>query len=303
MVIQEIGKQYKKDSLIDKTGFLEKARLHQSKYRAYELKAPYDGYGNYLTKEDALNGLNFYNDFNIFDEVKNRYPRYSSPLYANLLRSEHISFNLFIPFKHDLIFCKNVFNLFLNNQIKSIERIEIEYAPSPASKYLNDKTSFDAYIEYQHIDNSMGIIGIEVKYTEHEYKLKKGSKQEADILNKESKYYKVSNACKLYKSGSINALISDQFRQVWRNQLLGESIIIEDNEKFKHFSSLTMFPKSNTHFIETSEKYISMLTKNTGKFIPVTYEEFIHNCRTVATDMMYAKWLDYLEKRYLITEI
>jgi hypothetical protein len=297
---QEIGNQYDRDKITDKTGFLEKARLHQSKYRAFELNVPFDKFGNYLTKNDASAGLNFYNDFNVFQEVKKRYPNYSRPLYANMLRSEHISFNLFIPFKSDLEFCKNVFNIFVGGQIKSIDRVEIEYAPSPAEKYLSDKTSFDTYIEFTHIDNQKGIIGIEVKYTEHEYKLKPGSKQEIDILNEKSRYYTISEQCGLYKPNSTEKLISDKFRQVWRNQLLGESIIIEDNDKFRHFTSLTIFPKGNQHFIETSEEYQNMLTNKSNRFISLTYEEFLSTCYKLKPNERFEKWINYLKKRYII---
>ena len=217
-----------------------------------------------------------------------------------MLRSEHIGFNLFVPFKSDLKFCKNVFNIFLGGQIKSIDRIEIEYAPSPAEKYLNDKTSFDTYIEYTHSDNQKGIIGIEVKYTEHDYKLKSGSKQEADILNKNSRYYTISEQCGLYKPNSTEKLISDKFRQVWRNQLLGESIIIEDNDKFKHFSSLTIFPEGNQHFIETSEEYQNMLTDKSNRFVSLTYEDFLSTCNKFKPNKKFEKWINYLRERYLI---
>ena len=299
---QEIGKQYDRDKITDKTGFLKKARLHQSKFRAFELGVAFDEYGNYLTKEDASIGLNFFDDFNIFQEVKKRYPNYSRPLYANMLRSEHIGFNLFVPFKSDLEFCKNVFNVFLGGQIKSIDRIEIEYAPSPAKKYLNDKTSFDTYIEFTHTDNQKGIIGIEVKYTEHEYKLKLGSKQETDILNKNSRYYTISEQCGLYKPNSTKKLISNKFRQIWRNQLLGESIIIEDNDKFKHFTSLTIFPKGNQHFIEASEEYQNMLTDKSNRFVSLTYEDFISTCDKFKPNVKFEKWINYLRKRYLIDD-
>lgn len=297
---QEIGTQYPQDKVTDTTGFLEKARLHQSKYRAFKLNVPFDKHGSYLTQEDASTGLNFYDDFDIFKEVKNRYPNYSRPLYANMLRSEHIGFNLFVPFKADPIFGKNVFNDLLNNQIQSIDKIEIEYAPSPADKYLNDRTSFDAYIEYTHIDNQKGIIGIEVKYTEHEYKLKSGSKQEKDINNKSSRYYAISEQCQLYKPEAIELLPTDKYRQVWRNQLLGESIIIEENEKFKHFTSLTIFPKGNLHFIETSKEYVDMLANNDDRFVPVTYEGFLSICNKHKPNDKIGKWLDYLEDRYII---
>tara|TARA_R110000868_G_scaffold387213_1_gene655730 strand:- start:73 stop:996 length:924 start_codon:yes stop_codon:yes gene_type:complete len=294
----EIGNQYSRDKITDTTGFLEKARLHQSKYRAFKLKVPSDRHGNYLTEQDGSAGLNFYDDFDILEEVRKRYPKYSRGLYANMLRSEHIGFNLFVPFKADLEFAKNVMNDLLSGQVQSVDKIEIEYAPAPADKYLNDKTSFDAYIEYTHKDGQKGIVGIEVKYTEHEYPLKAGSKQEADIKNKSSKYYDISDKCGLYKSGNLDKLVSDQFRQVWRNQLLGESMVIED--KFNHFTSLTIFPKGNLHFIETSKEYIEMLDNNDDRFVPVTYEDFLSTCEKHKPNDRFGKWLNYLDERYIV---
>ena len=297
---ESIGPQYYRDKITDTTGFLEKARLHQSKFRAFKLNVSYDNYGNYLKPEEASERLNFYNDFDIFAEVKKRYPNYSKPLYANMLRSEHIAFNLFVPFKTDLDFGKRVLNDLLSGQILSIDKVEIEYTPFPANKYLNDKTSFDTYIEYTNTDNQKGIIGIEVKYTEHEYPWKSGSKQEVDIKDKNSKYYLISKQCGLYKSDTIEKLITDKFRQVWRNQLLGESIVIKNNEQFKHFTSVTIFPKSNLHFIEISKEYLNMLDNNYDRFVPITYEDFLSLCERHKPNDRFAKWLTYLSDRYIL---
>ncbi len=104
-----------------------------------------------------------------------------------MLTSEHIPFNFFVPLYQNNDFCKIVFSELLEVNIHSIDKIEIEYAPKPKENYLNDGTSFDTYIEYTSSDNSKGIIGIEVKYTENEYKLEANSKQEKDINDKSSK--------------------------------------------------------------------------------------------------------------------
>jgi len=298
--LKNTGPQYPKDDITDRTGFLRRARLHQSKFRAEYLDLPYDQYGNYLTREAGEKGKNFYEGFGIFDAVK-KYRKYNKPLYSNMLRSEHIPFNLFIPFRQDPVFCKNVFNSFLNNCINSIDRIEIEHAPKENGKiYLNDKTSFDGYIEYTHNDNTKGIIGIEVKYTEHEYKLKPNSKEEADCKNTDSRYYEVSRLSNLYKPEAIDILPSDTFRQVWRNHLLGESILLTDSDKFKHFTSLTLFPKGNTYFIETSKEYTELLQSNENKFLPVTYENFLSVYIKHCPDNDYKKWIDYLTMRYIV---
>jgi len=297
--MQEIGKQYSKDDRTDPSGFLKQARLHQSVFRAKQLKLPFDTYGNYLTKEDGEKGKNFYDGFGIFDAVQ-KYRKYNKALYSNLLRSEHIPFNIFIPLDKDRNYCKNVIGDIVKSNIISIDKIEIEYAPKPKERYLNDGTSFDAYIEYTNFDDTKGMIGIEVKYTEKEYKLQANSKQEKDVNDKKSLYFSVTNSCGLYKANAIEVLPTDNFRQVWRNHILGESILLADNNKFQHFTSLTLFPAGNSHFIKTSKEYIDMLTENDNKFVALTYENFFSLLSKHCTDNNYIKWLNYLTSRYIV---
>lgn len=45
-----IEPQHYKDDSKDPKGFLRRARLHQSKFRAETLDLPFDTYGNYLIK-------------------------------------------------------------------------------------------------------------------------------------------------------------------------------------------------------------------------------------------------------------
>ena len=315
--MQEIGQQYLKDNKADPSGFLRRARLHQSVFRATYLDLPFDTYGNYLTQEDGEKGKNFYEGFGIFDAVK-KYRKYNKPLYSNLLRSEHIPFNIFIPLDKDRNFCKNIIAAVLKSEIASIDSIKIEYAPKPKEKYLNDKTSFDAFIEYTNSDASKGIIGIEIKYTEREYPLIKFQKNKKtgekeltkawiDVENyknqkTDSIYLNVTKKCKLYKEEHYMDLIKDDFRQIWRNHILGESILQADKCKFKHFTSLTLFPKDNEHFVKTSKDYIDFLINNDNKFIPLMYEDFFALLRKYCPNSDYEKWLNYLTIRYNVTK-
>jgi len=299
--MREIGVQYPKDNITDKSGFLSKARLHQSKYRAEILNVDCDTYGNYLLLDDGGTGLNFYSGFGVFEAVKARYPKYSKPLYSNMLRSEHIPFNFFIPLNNDKGFCKNVFNEILSVEIISIDSIKIEYAPNPSKKYLYDATSFDAYIEYTTTYTTKGIIGIEVKFTEREYSISKDSKEKNDIDNPNSLYYQRTKECRLFRQEDIPKLKTDNFRQVWRNHLLGESILIEDKDNFSHFTSMTFFPKDNLHFTKVSKEYMNMLLRNENNFIPITYEYFFELLKKYCPNDNYRNWIDYLEMRYIIS--
>jgi len=289
--------------------FKKAAKRHQVNYREQNIGSDYNTYVTWLTDDAGKSGKNFFDGFSIFKEVQQRYPKFYIDLYSDMLRSEHIPFNLFVPFRQDLTFCKNVFNEFLGGCIKSVDKqsiidksdnIKIEFAPSPKENYLNDRTSFDTYIQYTHQDDMKGIIGIEVKYTEKEYKLESGSTQEKAINDKSSKYYSVSKDCGLFDTSSMDILLTDVFRQIWRNQLLAESIRFVHKDKIKHSSSLTFYPEGNEHFTETSEKYVAMLLDKDNKFIPVTYEKFLSACYKHCPNNDFKTWIDYLTKRYIV---
>lgn len=293
----KIGKQYFKDDT-----FKAKARMQQSKYRAEILKVDFDEYGNRLTEVDAKRYLNFYPKLGVVETLKSRYPTYSKGLYADMLRSEHIPFNVFAPLKQNLNLAKSVFNQLINGiQIQSIEEIEIEYAPDPASEYLNDRTSFDTFIEFKTPYNESGFLGIEVKYTEHEYKLRQGSKEDTDIHNPYSVYNLISKENNLFIDNPIHQLKSDRLRQVWRNHLLGESMLIHPTLNFKHFISVILHPAGNVHFKEVIPEYQSLLLPEQQlKLQGITFESYFNALAKNNTSTNFNDWIEYLQSRYIL---
>jgi len=290
--------------------FKELCRLHQSQYRSEVLKVWFNEDINVLTEEDGLKGLNFYDGYDILKSVEHRYGDrfkggFRKPLYCNLLRSEHIPFNLFIPLKQDLMFGKKVFNEILGRIIDHIIDIKIEYPEDTPTEYLKDRTSFDTYIEYQHIDGSLGIIGIEVKYTELSYPI--GVKENREMKNPESLYYHRSRESGVFLFNDFNTLRTlsqDNYRQIWRNHLLGESILIVDKHKYGHFHSVTFYPEGNTHFTKTIREYQEFLKPEFRKRVQgVTYERFFEICRKCSLNDEFCEkfviWVRYLERRYL----
>lgn len=281
--------------------FRARARLHQSKFREEELKANYQDYGSRLAWDAASQGLNFYEGFpEIFEKVRSQFPIKTrpTPIYHNMLRSEHIPYNMFVPLKSELgmALASSVFNRFLRDTISEITKIEIEYAPQHREEYLDDKTAFDTYIEYKHVDGSNGFLGIEIKYTEQAYSYTK--KEKAEIENPESLYNSLTREINIYND--VDKLKSRSFKQLWRNQLLGEKILVKDGNKFKHATSLVMFPRGNQYFIKKTKEYASFLKDEyKDKFIPITYEDFIKTVKEYAIGD-YRKWIEYLERRYIV---
>lgn len=283
------GQYYKDDA------FKKEARLHQTLYRKNVLKVGYKDYGNRLLDKDAE--LNYYPKLEVLKDLRYRYPNYSKKRDADMLRSEHIPFNVFSPLKLNFELAKNTFNELLGNIISEITDIKIENAPKPKDKYLNDGTSFDTIIEFKHIDSSRGALGIEVKYTEQSYTI--GDIEKNTIENPNSLYYSVTKKSDLYLENSISDLIKDDFRQIWRNHILGESI--KQNNELEHFISITLYPAGNTHFNKIIPEYLKLLKPDKQQlFKAITYEELFDAYTKLNNTTEFSEWIEFLKKRYIV---
>lgn len=244
---------------------------------------------------------------------------------TNLLRSEHIPYNVFFPMRHDLDGTTRLFNRILGKErIAAISKISIEYNP----KGLADGTSFDVYIEYTPKGanpSEKGGIGIEVKYTEKEYPIKRSTKEweethDASGIHLADNYRTPSNACGWFKpefiadvpfedkEGIAAHVVANRYRQIWRNHILGASMLLglseRQDDKLTEFTSLTVYPKDNGHFSEVWDEYEFKLTLDGLKtFKHITYEDLfplMQECLSETDIPLLNKWMNYLNRRYII---
>ena len=238
---------------------------------------------------------------------------------TNLLRSEHIPYNLFYPMRYDLDGAAMLFNRILGkNKIAGIGKILIEYNPGG----LHDGTSFDVFVEYDNKSGQKGGIGIEVKYTEKEYPIKRGTKEWNETHNETGihladNYRKPSTDCGWFKEkhigdvpfedaeGMTHHVVANQYRQIWRNHILGASMVLGlCDDILSEFTSLTIYPKGNGHFSGIWSEYESMLTPSgLETFRHLTYEDLFHmmqECFNVTKIPNLNQWMDYLNRRYII---
>ena len=255
----------------------------------------------------------FYEGFReeILAELKKPIPKTSSApsgqMLTNLLRSEHIPYNIFFPMNKDLSGCKDLFNHILGKEeILRIKDIKIEHHPEPIEDYLSDHTAFDVYISYIDTNNKECGIGIEVKYTEKEYALKEGTSEYAHVKDEQGNtrlfgpYLNATIDSKYFKDEvTHDILVANKFRQIWRNHILGASMVLRgDIEKF---TSITVYPEANVHFHnDAMPDYYELLTE-TGKntFIPLTYEELFSLMDKYLNIENGKEWNLYLRQRYL----
>lgn len=264
-------------------------------------------HGVWLKDEYALQGLVFYEGFRqeIMDMYHAGVTKIGMNLLNNALRSEHIPYNLFFPMmkKQNHEATKDFFNEMLSvDDIAKILEVRIEYAPQPKQNYLNDGTSFDAFVLYLHQDGSKGAIGIEVKYTEREYQIGdteyKNTHDDNGNVRLSEHYGRATRMSGYYLPESEKELVSDELRQIWRNHILGASMV--QNGIIRHFASITVFPDANPHFHTASADYRKVLTDDGKKtFFTFTYEEMFEKMSHHFCTEEQQKWIDYLYNRYL----
>ncbi len=286
--------------------FRDRAKNHQIKFRKEVLGAGYADFETILNDEDAKKGLIFFDGFKVIEAAQARYPhfRLNQACFANMLRSEHIPFNFFIPLSKNPEYARAVLNRFMGGVINMITDIRIDYSPEPGRALL-DNTSFDVFIEYRHASGRTGMLGIEIKYTEKEYRLSRDSKENKEIHGDSSRYNTLTKKTGIYRKDKTEELMSDRYRQIWKIQLLGESMTRKNNPEStcEYFTSILLYPEGNDHFSDLIPAYKSLLTPgHENSFIGITYEEFIKSARQITEDVDYIRWLQYLEDRYIVKD-
>ena len=209
------GKTYRYDD-----EFKAKARAHQFAFRENELNDFYDEKNPQviLSPNAAKQGLIFCDTYR--ELIKSKVKSKSSMLFSNMLRSEHIPYNIFTPMEEDLNAATTLFNEIIGGSISKIShRIEFAGNADDRSEYLNDGTSFDTFIEYISSDGSIGGIGIEVKYTENGYPI--GVKERKDIENTNGLYYQMTKDSHWYipTLNILSFIKANHLRQIWRNHI------------------------------------------------------------------------------------
>lgn len=291
------GKTYRYDD-----EFKKKARAHQFAYRENVLNDFYDEKNPQviLSPYAAKQGLIFCETYRELIKSKVKSFKFSA-LFSNMLRSEHIPYNIFTPMEEDMSATTALFNEIIGGGISKINRIRIEFAgDADKSEYLNDGTSFDAFIEYVSIDGSIGGIGIEVKYTENGYRI--GDKEKKDIEDTDGLYNQNTKKSQWYipTLDIVSFIRANHLRQIWRNHILGYSMLAKGD--IQHFHHIHLYPQGNKHFHgHAIPEYKQLLSEEGLKnFIDLTYESLFNLIEKHFKQKKQKEWLEYLKKRYIV---
>jgi hypothetical protein len=278
--------------------FRRRAGEHQASFRRDGLDPPCRNGNEYmLAKADAIEGRNFYDGYGVLETVRT-HPRginAGNQMFANMLRSEHIPFNMFIPLRTETELFRLTMERILGITPTKLTSILIEHAPKPTREYLGDRTAFDVFCDCTDSDGKRFFIGIEVKYSEHGYGI--GKTEQEHLGN----YRQLSRRFGLYNHGAFAELEGNRFRQVWRNNLLAEAVLRHRPRTYTYYRSVLLYPRGNEYLSDVATRYERFLSRNRRPcFRGVQYEDLIEALEMYATCSAAKRWIAYLKKRYIV---
>ena len=284
----------------EKTDLEKPMRFHQSWWRAFvlaETEGQHPGNRNQVIGNTIYNGIeskkNFLNE-NIklsVDETLIERKKYApgimrkDRLFNNLLSSQPLCFNFFGEFKQDKIFALNVLKCFYP-KINKVYRVLFEY--KPIENYTNDNSAFDVFFEVGE-SHKKGFIGFECKFVD-ELKSDKHDKTEYRTTYEESNIF----------LKSYDTYLSKDYNQLFRNQLIAESVLQNNNNDFA-YTGLFCHHKDE-YGIETATKFRDMLKPRANLQI-ITYKDFIENLQRQDITWEQREWTMLLWARYCSTKL
>ncbi len=294
----DIGPQYEKD-----LPFTARMRFHQSWYRAnvFEVTCgigpgPSDTreLGNMLTRESGIKGLNFLTH-QIFKVAKDRLKDARGMvneyrLLHNMLSSQPMCFNLFglLVLDHDL--ATRIFKLVFPDEVEKVVEVKIEYAPEPTCEYLDDRTAFDAFVEFVCPDGNKGFVGIETKLTEP------FSQEHYD-----------KPAYRRWMEGSYSPWSKDawhlvdnvSYNQLWRGHLLAVAMRHHSKSPYASgFFMLVRHPKDK-QCDETVKAYKKLLKPKDNTFLDYPLNELVDGMKRALQGTSHESWIAKFRKRYI----
>ena len=280
-------------------------RFHQSFYRANVLRVPcgtgptadrLSRYGNMLTREDGAAGRNFLTA-EIGESVKRRLEESGERvepfrLRRNMLSSQPMCFNLFGPLALDRQRAARFLAALFPGEVARVHDVKIEYAPVPAYEYLDDRTSFDAFIDYERQTGERAFIAVETKLTDS------FSPKRCD---KPSYRRWMNGARSIWRDGVDERVANPSHNQLWRNHLLAIALRDRPGSLYVAGRSVVVRHCLDQNGASAVAGYRALLREGDGEstFGELTLDDVADAFEKAATRDDERAWLAALRARYV----
>lgn len=243
-----------------------------------------------LTEKSAYAGYNFLTP-GIFDLAERRIAEGTGKvedfrLLHNMLSSQPMCFNLFGELALDHNLATKLVRALWGEHIARITDVRIEWAPEPVAEYLDDRTAFDAFIEYEMEDGQAGFVGIETKLSE----------SFSPRCYDKPTYRRWMTADSPWRADANKEVAKTRHNQLWRDHLLAWSLLRHRGSKYKEGGLMVVYHPEDCRCGRVLEGYRALL-RDTATFSSFDLAEVVSAWKPLA-----GEWLLKFEQRYLALE-
>ena len=171
-------------------------------------------------------------------------------LYGNLLSSMPLAFNVFAPLRlNPRLAAKVIRSLIPDIDLAQVLDVWFEHSPGRnRAELTDDRTAFDVAIRYQRSDGELGLLAIEMKYSES------GSEGAAELT---PRYDELAVASELYKAPMSAVLRTGGCQQLFREHLLTFASLFRGDYAEARF--ILVAPRHNHLLQQAAQLYASHL--------------------------------------------
>jgi hypothetical protein len=212
----------------------------------------------------------------------------------NMLSSQPMCFNIFGPLVADRTLAQVLVQAVVPSPVDKVRDVEIGH--SPAARYLDDKTAFDAFISYERVDGGRGFVAIETKLTEP---FSQKNPDAAAYVKSTSKFTDT------WPEDVHEALDDPRWFQLWRNHLLAHEFVADPEEGFDEGYSAVVRHPMDSECAAAVASYQQLLTEaGRASFLDLPLDRVIDAWRPlVAQQPARRTWLDAFHARYLALDL
>ena len=205
-------------------------------------------------------------------------------LFANLLSSQPLCFNLFGELARDLELATRVLHELAPERVERVTSLVFEHSPGRGdARFTDDRSAFDVFITYDSTRGTRGFFGIEVKY--HEALGDPAASHRA-------RYDELAASMGCFVSDR-SALEKPPLQQIWRDHLLAGAML-DASLGYDEGVFVFLAPTDNVACRRAVARYRKHLT-NEESFAAWSLEEVVAAIQSVTR----AHWADELHDRYL----
>lgn len=168
--------------------------------------------------------------------------------------------------------------------------VALEHAPRPAASYLDDNTSFDAFIEYEHRDGGLAFVGIETKLTE----------PFSPATDDKHAYRRwMRGPASPWRADAAEHVAAVAHNQLWRDHLLAIALRDRPVRRYTHGALMLVRHPGDLDCEAVVAGYRRLLVDGGQTFLDLPLDRLIAAWRAALGDDQRRTWLEAFHRRYL----